>query len=89
VSLFQPAGNESESGSDAPSEPDTQKTNSEWAMLALQLDDLKLAAGSGKGKAKKGKSNGVVLETPEMRRLKDRITCLEKEYMFSRKEAGT
>ncbi len=57
----------------------------------LDLDNLRISAGGGggKGKGKKGKGTGVVLEMPEMRKLKDRISKAEKEYMFSRKEAGT
>jgi hypothetical protein len=72
------------------SEPDLQKYNESWANLMLELDNLRIAAGGGQGKSKgkKGKSSGVVLETPEMRKLKDQIGKVEKEYMLSRKEAG-
>jgi ATP-dependent RNA helicase DHX29 len=65
-----------------------QKANTEWAKLALELDALKTAAGGTKAKGKKGKGNGVVLETPEMRKLKEKMGVLEKDYMFSRKDAG-
>jgi ATP-dependent RNA helicase DHX29 len=58
----------------------------------LELDNLRIAAGGGpggKGKGgKKGKGNGVVLETPDMRRVKEKIGKMGKEYMFSRKDAG-
>jgi ATP-dependent RNA helicase DHX29 len=48
---------------------------------------LKVAAGTVKGK-KKGKANQVVMETPEMVKIKAKIAKVEKEYMFSRKDAG-
>lgn len=47
-----------------------------------------MASGEGK-KGKKGKGNQVVIETPEIRRLKDKISRVEKEYMFTRKDAST
>lgn len=54
----------------------------------LSLDNLRIAAGAGtKGKGKK-KGTGVVLETPEMRDLMSKMKVVEKEYMFSRKDAG-
>lgn len=57
----------------------------------LELDNLRISAreGGGKSKIKKGKANGVVLETPEMRKIKDKIGKVEKEYRFSRKKAGS
>lgn len=78
------------SDSDSDGEIDLNKDNAQWASLMLELDNLRIAAsgGPGKSKGKKGKSSGVILETPEMRRLKERIAKIEKEYMFSRKEAG-
>jgi len=86
ASLFQSLGDDSsESGDDG--DPRLSKENEKWAQLMLELDTMRAAA-SGAKKGKKGKSNGVVLETPEMRRLKERIAKVEKEYMFSRKEAG-
>lgn len=78
------------SDSDSDGEIDLNKDNAQWASLMLELDNLRIAAsgGTGKSKGKKGKSSGVILETPEMRRLKERIAKIEKDYMFSRKEAG-
>lgn len=52
----------------------------------LELDNLRAGSDSKKGKKKKGPA--VVLETPEIRRIKNEISKVEKEYMFSRKEAG-
>ena len=54
----------------------------------LELDNLRIAAGAAKSKGKKAKSSGVVLETPQMRRVREKINKVEKEYMFSRKDAG-
>lgn len=79
---------QSDDSSEVASEPDLQKVNTVWAKLALELDGLKVAAGGVKGKGKKGKSSGVILESPDMRRLKEKMGVLEKDYMFSRKEAG-
>jgi ATP-dependent RNA helicase DHX29 len=62
------------------------KANQTWAKLMLQLDLLRSRSDNKKGGKKKG--NSVVLETPEMRRVKGEMSKLEKEYMFSRKEAG-
>nr|XP_018262834.1 DEAH box polypeptide 36 [Kwoniella dejecticola CBS 10117]OBR84992.1 DEAH box polypeptide 36 [Kwoniella dejecticola CBS 10117] len=76
---------DSESGSD--DDFDSNKINERWAKLSLELDNLKLAAGGSKAKGKKGKGSGVVLETPEMRAVKEQIGKVEKEYLFSRKDA--
>ena len=73
--------------SDSDIDHSASKQNELWASLMLQLDNLRIDAG-GQKKGKKGKSSGVILETTEMRNLKDRITKVEKEYMFSRKDAG-
>jgi ATP-dependent RNA helicase DHX29 len=62
------------------------KANQTWAKLMLQLDSLRSRSINKKGGKKKG--NNVVLETPEMRRVKGEMSKVEKEYMFSRKEAG-
>ncbi|WWD17179.1 hypothetical protein CI109_101617 [Kwoniella shandongensis] len=89
-SLFQSLDSAAPSDSDSDEDFDTNKINETWAKLSLELDSLRLAAGGGavgKGKGKKGKGNGVILETPEMRSLKDRIGKVEKEYLFSRKDA--
>ena len=59
------------------------KHNETWVSLMIQMDELRITT----GKKKKGKPS-VVLETPEIRRLKDKISAVEKEYMFSRKGAG-
>jgi ATP-dependent RNA helicase DHX29 len=92
-SLFQSLDSaQSDAESDSDSELDLQRVNADWAVLMLELDNLRIAAGVGPGgKAKggkKGKGNGVVLETPDMRRVKEKIGKMEKEYMFSRKDAG-
>lgn len=85
-SLFQSLDEDSsDSGDDA--DPNLNKESEKWAQLMLELDALRTTAGGAK-KGKKGKSSGVVLETPEMRRLKEKIAKVEKEYMFSRKDAG-
>jgi ATP-dependent RNA helicase DHX29 len=87
-SLFQSLGDESsDSESDSDADPDHNKDNETWANLMLELDTLKVAAGTVKGK-KKGKANQVVMETPEMVKIKAKIAKVEKEYMFSRKDAG-
>jgi ATP-dependent RNA helicase DHX29 len=62
------------------------KANQTWANLMLELDTLRSGPDNKKGKKKKGPA--VVLETPEIRRIKNDLTKVEKEYMFSRKEAG-
>ena len=80
----------SDSDSDSEPEPDLN-VNDTWANLMLELDTLRIKAGGrgGKARGKKGKGYGIVLETPEMRRLKDKICKVEREYLFSRKDAGT
>jgi ATP-dependent RNA helicase DHX29 len=88
TSLFQSLDSSPPSDeSDSASEPDLT-LNTTWAELMLELDTLKMAAGQGRGKGKKGKSNPIILESSELRRLKDRIGKIEKEYLFSRKDAG-
>ncbi|KAK8864514.1 hypothetical protein IAR55_001764 [Kwoniella newhampshirensis] len=90
VSLFQSLDAGAPSDSDSDNDFNTDKVNETWAKLSLELDTLRTAAsgvGVGKGKGKKGKSSGVVLETPEIRALKDKIGKVEKEYFFSRKDA--
>ncbi|ODN94181.1 DEAH box polypeptide 36 [Cryptococcus wingfieldii CBS 7118] len=84
TSLFQAADSESDSGSDL---DDVNSVNEQWARLQLSLDTLR-GPGSGK-KGKKGKGSGVVLDTPEIRGLKEKIAAAEKEYMFSRKHADS
>lgn len=77
----------SESDSDD-ADPDINKINETWANLMLELDTMKMAAGMSKGKGKKGKGHQVVLETPDMVKLKNKISKVEKEYLFSRKDGG-
>lgn len=84
-SLFQ-SQDTSDTESDSGAE-DEYHINEQWAKLQLELDTLRMASGEGK-KGKKGKGNQVVLETPEIRRLKDKVSRVEKEYMFTRKNAG-
>ena len=86
TSLFQSTDAETPNESESEDEPDLNRINESWADLMLQLDNLRIAGGSKKGK--KGKPSGVIMETSEMRRLKDQISKAEKEYMFSRKEGG-
>jgi ATP-dependent RNA helicase DHX29 len=62
------------------------KANQTWAKLMLELETLRSGPDNKKGKKKKGPA--VVLETPEIRRIKGDMAKVEKEYMFSRKEAG-
>ncbi|ORY32822.1 P-loop containing nucleoside triphosphate hydrolase protein [Naematelia encephala] len=89
VSLFQSAESDSE-GSDSDTDPDLNKANESWAQLMLELDSLKIAVGGGPGKkGKKGKVSGVVLETPEIRRVKEKMSKVEKEYLFNRKDADS
>ncbi|EAL23696.1 hypothetical protein CNBA3430 [Cryptococcus deneoformans B-3501A] len=83
-SLFQ-SQDTSDTESDSGTE-DEYHINEQWAKLQLELDTLRMASGEGK-KGKKGKGNQVILETPEIRRLKDKIGKVEKEYMFTRKNA--
>lgn len=89
TSLFQSqGGSESDPDSDSEAELDINKENQDWAQLMLELDSLRIATGTGKAKGKKGKANAVVMETPEMVKLKNKIAKVEKQYMFSRKDAG-
>ena len=76
----------SSSESDSDEEPNLDKANQTWAKLMLELDTLRSGPDGKKGKKKKGPA--VVLETPEIRRIKNDMAKVEKEYMFSRKEAG-
>ena len=87
ASLFSSLAQEDSSDSEHETDLNSNKENEKWALLMLQLDNLRIAAGQSK-RGKKGKSNGVLLETSEIRGLKDKIGRLEKEYMFSRKDAG-
>jgi hypothetical protein len=75
------------SESDSDEELNMDKANQTWAKLMLELDTLRSGSDNKKGKKKKGPA--VVLETPEIRRIKSDMAKVEKEYMFSRKEAGT
>jgi len=75
------------SDSDSDEELNIDKANQTWAKLMLELDTLRSGPDNKKGKKKKGPA--VVLETPEIRRIKSDMAKVEKEYMFSRKEAGT
>ncbi|KAK4689978.1 ATP-dependent RNA helicase DHX29, partial [Tremellales sp. Uapishka_1] len=86
TSLFQPL-EISASDSDSDAEPNLNRLNESWASKMLELDTMRHAGSAAKIKGKKGKSNGVVLETPEMRKLKDSMLKIEKEYLFSRKDA--
>lgn len=65
-------------------EPDLNKVNDQWASLMLHMHKLTSDQG-GKG-VRKGKAN-VIMETREIRALKQKIAMVEKEYMFSRKDA--
>lgn len=92
TSLFQAlsasGSTSSESESDDEVDLGSEKTNRQWADLMLQLDGLRIAGGAvAKGKGKK-KGSGVVMETPEMRKVMDMMKKVEKEYLFSRKDAG-
>lgn len=60
--------------------------NKQWAELSLLLDSLKLVS-SEKSKGRK-KGTGVILETPEMRGIMEKMRKVEKEYMFNRKDAS-
>ena len=77
---------DSGSESDPENELNMDKANQTWAKLMLELDTLRSGPDNKKGKKKKGPA--VVLETPEIRRIKSDMAKVEKEYMFSRKEAG-
>lgn len=90
ASYFQSHDSSAPSEPDSDAEPNLNNVNETWATLICELDDMRRSAGvaGGKGKGKKAKGNGVVLETPDMRRLKEKISKVEKEYLFSRKEAG-
>ncbi|WVQ80786.1 hypothetical protein IAT38_002891 [Cryptococcus sp. DSM 104549] len=94
TSLFQSqnASDSDSDSSDSDSDAGAYQANEAWAKLMLELDNLRIAAGAGAGggggkKGKKGKGTGVVLETPAMRRLKEKIGKVEKEYLFARKDA--
>ncbi|CAK9781148.1 P-loop containing nucleoside triphosphate hydrolase protein [Cutaneotrichosporon oleaginosum] len=75
-----------ESSSESEDELNMNKTNETWAQLMLELEAHKAAAGPGKARGKKSK-NLVVMETPETVKIKNKINRLEKEYMFSKKDA--
>jgi len=92
-SLFQSLGasDDSESEPESDEDPDITLVNQNWAALTLELDTMRMLAGASQGKpkgGKKGKQSRVVMETPEMVKVKGKIAKLEKDYMFSRKEAG-
>ncbi|WVN88411.1 uncharacterized protein L203_103620 [Cryptococcus depauperatus CBS 7841] len=76
----------SQSDSDTDSnDDDGSNIHQQWAKFQLELDNIRLATGGGK-KGKKSKSIPV-LETPEVRSLKEKIGKIEKEYIFNRKAA--
>ncbi|BEJ01119.1 hypothetical protein CcaverHIS631_0509760 [Cutaneotrichosporon cavernicola] len=86
-SLFQSLeADQSDSSSESEDELNMNKTNESWAMLMLELENLKAAAGTVKGKGKKSK-NQIAMETPEMVKIRNKTNRLEKEYMFSKKDA--
>lgn len=76
------------SDSDTESEAEVNEVNARWARLMLELDTLKIAAGIGRAKGKKAKSPQVVLDTPDIVKIKSRIRKVEKDYLFNRKEGG-
>jgi ATP-dependent RNA helicase DHX29 len=78
-------GDADSSDTDSDEEPNLNKANETWANLRLGLEKLRSGP---EGEKKKGKKRTVVLETPEMRRLGDQMAKLEKDYLFSRKDAG-
>lgn len=79
---------ESEESSDSDESLDLSRVNEDWAKLKVELESLKALSGASKGKGKKNK--GVApLETPDMHRVRAKMLKLEKDYMFSRKDAGT
>ena len=86
--MFEAADDLDADNSDS-SEPDLElnEINRDWAKLMLELDTLMGVTHLGK-KKRKGAKAEVVLDTPESHRLRQRIARLEKEYMFSRKDAG-
>lgn len=87
-SLFQSLEDgESDRSSESEDELNMNKANESWATLMLELETLKATAGAVKGKGKKSKSQ-VVMETPKMVKLKNKINKLEKEYMFGKRDAG-
>ena len=90
ASYFQNVDSTLLSQSDSDTEPDLGAINDTWAGLMNDLNNMKISAveSKGKGKGKKWKGNSVVLETSEMRRIMEKISKAEKEYMFNRKEAG-
>jgi hypothetical protein len=91
-SLFQSlATSDSDTDSESEEEPDITQVNQTWATLSVELDTMRMLAGASQGKVKggkKGKQNRAVMETPEMVKLKAKISKLEKDYMFSKKDAG-
>lgn len=90
-SLFQsletsPPASEEDSESDA--DLDLSKVNSDWASLKVELESLTAQAGVPKGnKGRKGK-HSAQMETPEMFKLRTKMSKMEKDYMFNRKDAG-
>jgi ATP-dependent RNA helicase DHX29 len=73
----------SDTDSDSEEEPNINKANETWARLKLKLDTLRTVPD-----VNKKKKRPVVLETPEMRRLVEQIAKVEKDYLFTRKDAG-
>lgn len=86
-SLDQTPSESSEEEFDSDADLDLGRVNENWAKLKVELESLKALSGASKGKGKKNKS-GPQLETPEMHKVRTKMTKLEKDYMFSRKDAG-
>jgi hypothetical protein len=69
------------------SDADLDRINTTWANYMFELDSLRRTAEHAKPRARKGKA-AVIIETPAMRALQAKAVKAEKDYMFSRKDAG-
>lgn len=90
ASLFQSLdsdASDSAESSDSDENLDLNRVNEDWAKLKLELETLRAVSGASKGKGKKNKGS-LAMETPEMHKVRGKMTKLEKDYMFSRKDAG-
>lgn len=76
------------SDSDSTDSLNLSKLNEKWARHMLALDTLRSRSTEKRKGGKKHQLPKPVLETPEMRQVKDVIASLEREYLFDRKEAG-
>lgn len=77
------------SDSDSEGDLDLDRLHENWARKMLALEELRFnRPGERKKGVRKHQTPKPVIETPDMRTLKDAIVGLEREYLFDRKQAG-